>query len=108
VAGQESEGVVNSTEHLLTCLAEECAEVAQRVSKALRFGLPEVQPGQEFTNEERIRHEIWDLYGVVELLEEVGVLEQRSFVVTEQAIQAKKEKIRKFMAYARERGTLSS
>lgn len=28
---------MNRSEHLLSCLAEECAEVAQRVSKALRF-----------------------------------------------------------------------
>jgi hypothetical protein len=35
---------MNPTEHLLSCLAEECAEVAQRASKSLRFGLSEVQP----------------------------------------------------------------
>jgi hypothetical protein len=32
---------MNITEHLLATLAEECAEVAQATSKALRFGLDE-------------------------------------------------------------------
>jgi len=31
---------------VLTILMEECAEVIQRASKALRFGLDEVQPEQ--------------------------------------------------------------
>ncbi len=35
---------MNRRDHLLDILAEECAEVAIRVSKALRFGLDEV-PG---------------------------------------------------------------
>lgn len=42
-------------EHLLSILAEECCEVGQRVSKALRFGLDEVQPGQDLSNAERIK-----------------------------------------------------
>jgi hypothetical protein len=35
---------INETDHLLACLAEECAEVSQRVMKALRFGINEIQP----------------------------------------------------------------
>jgi len=48
-------------EHLLICLAEECSEVVQRITKALRFGLDEVQPGQEFTNSQRIGQELIDV-----------------------------------------------
>jgi len=54
-------------EHLLTCLAEECSEVVQRITKALRFGLDEVQPGQEFTNSQRIGQELIDVAAVLEL-----------------------------------------
>lgn len=48
-------------EHLLVCLAEECSEVVQRITKALGFGLDEVQPGQEFTNSQRIGQELIDV-----------------------------------------------
>jgi len=65
---------MNRVDHLLWTLAEECAEVAQRASKAARFGLEEVQPGQEFTNAERLMHEYADLVGILSLLVEEGVL----------------------------------
>ncbi|MBL4837403.1 MAG: hypothetical protein JKY34_07475 [Kordiimonadaceae bacterium] len=59
---------------LLTILAEECAEVAQRCTKALRFGLEEVQPGQEYTNAERIEVELGDILAAFNILEEMGVM----------------------------------
>jgi len=53
---------MNRTEHLLVCLAEECAEVGQAVAKALRFGLDDgrtrtlEEVGREFdVTRERIR-----------------------------------------------------
>lgn len=48
-------------EHLLTIAVEECAEVAQLLSKALRSGVDEVQPGQALTNRQRIRAEFYGL-----------------------------------------------
>lgn len=59
---------------LLECLAEECAEVIQRATKALRFGLEEVQPGQPLTNSERISQEVGDLLAVLERLQRHGIL----------------------------------
>lgn len=50
---------------LLTILVEECAEVAQRATKALRFGLDEVQSGQPFDNAYRLSQEIGDISCVV-------------------------------------------
>ena len=65
---------MNRQEFLLTIMAEECVEVAQRISKALRFGLDEVQPGQEFKNSERILGEMMDLLAVAQMIEqEAGV-----------------------------------
>jgi hypothetical protein len=93
------------TEHLLSCLSEECAEVAQRVSKALRFGLTEIQPGQELTNAERIVLELADLSAVIELLEEAGALKRPGNIRT--LIEEKKAKIEKFFELSRRLGTLT-
>lgn len=59
---------------LLIILAEECNEAAARVSKALRFGLNEVQPGQDATNAERIGQELQDVAALVSLCVEAGIL----------------------------------
>lgn len=90
------------TEHLLWILAEECAEVTQRASKAARFGLLEIQPEQSLTNEERLAGEVADIYGVVELLQENGHLGP----ISESAIRAKQMKVEKFLQYSVECGTL--
>lgn len=45
---------MNKVEYLLACLAEEAVEVAQRATKAMRFGCNEVQPGQPLCNVQRI------------------------------------------------------
>ena len=96
---------MNRQEHLLTIIAEECAEVAQRASKASRFGLDEIQPGQEYDNRERILYEFIDLCGALELLNEGCIIEG---MIADQRprINAKKAKIEKFLAYSQECGTL--
>lgn len=92
------------SEHLLTVLAEECCEVGQRVSKALRFGLAEVQPDQEgypYRNDERVMHEVADFLGVLDMPQEEGVLPMMSSMEGfRDRIQAKKAKVEKFIVYA--------
>lgn len=61
---------------LLTILIEECAEVRQRATKMLRFGRDEVQPGQDFTNADRLAKEIGDLVVMVELAVQAGLVRQ--------------------------------
>jgi len=97
---------MNRTEHLLCCLAEECNEVGQRVSKALRFGLSEIQPGQPLTNAERIVGEFLDLVAIIEMLEDENVLIIGT--ISPATIEEKKAKVEKFMRYAEEQGALSS
>lgn len=92
---------MNRAEHLLTCLAEECAEVSQRVSKALRFGLSEVQPGQCKDNARRIADELGDLYAVALILANEGIIP-----LAEAPLTAKLEKIESFMEISREQGVL--
>lgn len=88
---------MNKTEHLLTVLSEECAEVAQRACKAARFGLSEVQPGQEEDNTRRLERELADLMAVAEIL---------GLRVRDEDKAAKREKLKKYMDYCRELGTL--
>jgi hypothetical protein len=108
---------MNDLEHKLTCLAEECSEVAicaneialaanqtaQRATKALRFGLEDVQPEQLLTNGQRLIAELNDLMGAVELLIEKGVIE---WSIDRKAVEAKKDKIKKYLVYSKECGTL--
>lgn len=96
---------MNENEHLLLCLAEECDEVGQRVMKALRFGLHEVQPGQPLNNAERIVEELHDLITVATILHTRNVL--RSPMPTPDKGSAKWAKIKKFMAISRKQGVLA-
>ena len=95
---------MDRTEHLLTILAEECAEIAQRASKALRFGLDEVQPGQELSNEQRLWNELNDLAGVGEML----IALRGRGGLSRDAVEAKKAKVEAFLKYSEQCGTLAA
>lgn len=96
---------MNRIEHLLTCLSEECNEVGQRVSKALRFGLDEAQAGQPFRNRDRIDEELRDLISVALILHAEGVL---GYPIPDGVmVTAKLHKIERFMAISREQGVLN-
>lgn len=88
--------------YLLILLIEECAEIIQRACKAIRFGMEEVQPGQELTNRRRLQDEVNDFYGVDQLLYEAGL----SSGVEPGAVDAKKAKVRKYMLYSQNLGIL--
>jgi len=92
------------TELLLTILAEECVETAQRASKAIRFTLDEVQEGQELSNAQRIVYEFNDIFAVMQMLFEEGLI-HRTLDYT--AINAKKAKIEKWLDYSQKMGALT-
>lgn len=96
---------MNVTEYLLTCLNEECVEVAKRCDKANRFGLDDTDPTilNAPTERTRIHEEMQDVIAVFEMLVSAGVL---PLTLDRSAINAKKEKIKHFMQYARDRGAL--
>jgi NTP pyrophosphatase (non-canonical NTP hydrolase) len=105
--------MLNKEQYLLTQLQEECAEVAQRASKAIRFGLYEKQPGQDKTNFDRLREEIVDLLTVVHYLEEIinNVIimpTDKGLVDLAQMMAAKRAKIEKYMEYSIDIGVLES
>lgn len=92
-------------EHLYTIAGEEGVEIAQRCSKAVRFGGDEVQPGQDLNNRQRILQEFADLVGTLELLGlDVGI---PVYSALRPWIDAKKAKVERFLDYSRECGTLS-
>ena len=95
---------MDKTEHLLTCLAEECAEIQQAVTKALRFGVDDGHPEKSTTNAQDIAKECVDIVAVIEMLEDEGILEK---VGTMRALNEKKIKVLHYMEYAKQRGTLS-
>lgn len=95
---------MNTKEHLLVCLIEECAEIQQAASKALRFGLADGHPGSDTTNSQDIAREITDLGAVIDLCREYGIAPQ---LAEARAMYDKKiERIKKYMEYARTTGAL--
>ncbi len=100
---------MNRTEYLLVQAASECNEVAHRITKALHFGLEEVQPKQEGTpenNAERIVFEWIDLMASIEMLIEDAALTMPSNDSVRLLIDRKKAKVEYFMTYAAKCGTL--
>ena len=88
-------------EHLLVILAEECAEIQQAVTKALRFGLDDHWQNEP-TNKVKISQELADLMGIYFMLlrEDVIPLSEESLIT------AKQEKIEKFLLYSESKGKL--
>lgn len=88
---------MNEIQHLLTVLAEESSEVAQRATKAIRFGLMEVQPGQQENNTRRLERELAELVAVADLL---------GLKIRDDDKVAKIEKLKRMMDYSRQVGAL--
>ena len=95
-------------EHLMTIAMEECSEIAQRISKALRFGLEQVQedaddaPEQNpdrLTNRERIRKEYSDLAAMLEMIG-IGAPLGRE-------MDAKRAKVERYLQRSQRCGTLT-
>jgi NTP pyrophosphatase (non-canonical NTP hydrolase) len=91
-------------EHLLTILSEECMETGQRITKASRFTLGEIQAGHSQTNAQRINYEFNDILAVMEMIgADTGYdLAARD----EMSIETKKINVEKFLRYSEEIGTL--
>lgn len=97
---------MNIDEYLLTCLSEECIEIAKDISKALRFGLDDVNISKPEgpTNRQRIEDELNDFSAILLMVEEHNLINKswHSF----DKVEAKKLKILKYIEYARKIGAL--
>lgn len=98
---------MTETEHLLTCLMEECGEVQHAVAKALRFGLDHAPDGKIMDNATYITFELVDVLAGRELLEQRGILPVQDESLIRKLIDAKKAKVLKHIALAREQGTVT-
>lgn len=95
-------------EHLLTILAEECNEVAHRVSKILRFGMKDIQKDQELDNEQRLMMEVIDLFSIVEILHEEKIIDLENLGIDlNKHSQGKIERVKKYLEYSKSVGTLT-
>lgn len=90
-------------EYLLVKLAEECVETAQRATKALTFGLDEIQKGQSLTNAERIVYEFNDIMTIMLRLRQLEVFKE---IINDNMCQLKMKKIDKYMDYSRSLGII--
>lgn len=99
--------MLTKEQYLLIQAAEECAEVAHRVSKALRFGLNEVQEGQSLNNRARLEGEIIDLTAVLYFLGQMEIVNLNS-EESQKLFEEKLDKIDRYMAYSREQGILEA
>ena len=66
---------MNKTENILTTALEECAEIQQAISKAMRFGMNAPHPMKpDHTNAHDILTEYYQLQAVMELLQKDNIL----------------------------------
>lgn len=98
---------MNKLEHFLTCVTEECAEIAHHTCKALRFGLSDRYPEKEVTNAQEILAEFYDLSAVIEILIDEGELPKYSDNHIRMRIEDKKNKIYFWMEHAKKRRALT-
>lgn len=89
---------MTNTDFYIEMLGQEGIEIAHRISKIKIFGTDEKQPGQPYTNLERLNQEFNDLLAVREELEELGIELFRDPVL----IKKKKQKMQKMFEYATE------
>ncbi|HUQ67177.1 MAG TPA: hypothetical protein VM101_13530 [Flavitalea sp.] len=97
---------MTTKEHLLTIVSEECGEIAHAVSKALRFGMRDKEPGQMKDNAERIMEEFYDLLATVEKCQQENILPNWSEDRIKFAKGGKQIRIGKFLEYSKNAGTL--
>lgn len=98
---------MNRQEYLLTVAAEECAEIQQAISKALRFGLNATHPDTPMlTNELQILREFHQLEAMMRMLIEEGILTQTDFNERAAIMDNKEAKVKKYMEISRKLGRL--
>lgn len=85
----------NWQDEILTHIIEEAAEVIQRATKMQRFGIDEVQKGQGLDNLERLSQEIGNLFYMITVAKQYGLVSQEDMNI------GVNEKARKLPIYSK-------
>ncbi|ALS03228.1 hypothetical protein ATZ33_00305 [Enterococcus silesiacus] len=98
---------MRKNEYLTLVAMEECAEIQQALSKAIRFGFDDHHPSRaDETNEEQILTEFYQLTAMMEELQKQGIIESFTQAKIDQVKQDKIEKVYKYMDYSVKKGLL--
>lgn len=80
-------------DNLLVTLMEECSEIQQATSKALRFGLDGISPTEQKSNKDLILQEYYELTAIMDMLIDDEVLPRYSSAKVTDIKTNKKEKV---------------
>jgi hypothetical protein len=94
-------------EYLAVVAMEECAEIQQALSKAIRFGFEDHHPLRaDETNEEQMLTEFYQLTAMIEELQKQGIIEGFNKDKITQIKQDKIDKVYHYMNYSKQQGRL--
>ena len=98
---------MQKNEYLALVAMEECAEIQQALSKAIRFGFDDHYPSRpDETNEEQLLTEFYQLTAMIEELHKQVIISGFTQEKIKQVKQDKIEKVYKYMDYSAEKGLL--
>lgn len=98
---------MRKNDYLALVAMEECAEIQQALSKAIRFGFDDHHPSRaDETNEDQMLTEFYQLTAMIEELQKQGVIAGFTQEKIEKVKQSKIEKVYKYMDYSKEKGVL--
>jgi len=94
-------------EYLLTVASEECAEIQQAISKALRFGLDACHPDTPWLpNGTQILNEFHQLEAVIGMLVGAKILANTTLEERTDIMDRKVKKVKRYMEVSKELGCL--
>lgn len=98
---------MRKNEYLALVAMEECAEIQQALSKAIRFGFDDHHPSRaDETNEEQMLTEFYQLTAMIEELQKHGIIKGFTQEKINQVQQNKIKKVYKYMDYSTGKGLL--
>ncbi|EOH92806.1 hypothetical protein UAW_02847 [Enterococcus haemoperoxidus ATCC BAA-382] len=98
---------MRKNEYLTLVAMEECAEIQQALSKAIRFGFDDHHPSRaDETNEEQMLTEFYQLTAMIEEMQNKGIIADFPQEKIKKVKQDKIEKVYKYLDYSEKKGLL--